>query len=72
MIGDLVEQRQRGRSSAWYWRQTMSAIATSFVAEMWQHKLLAISGGVTPELDGTSGTHLPMRVRDTTFAPGLR
>jgi hypothetical protein len=45
MIGDLVEQRQRGRSSAWYWRQTMSAIATSFVAEMWQHKLLAIFGG---------------------------
>ena len=50
----------------------MSAIATSFVAEMWQHKLLAISGGVTPELDGTSGTHLPMRVRDKTFPPGLR
>lgn len=43
MIGDLIEQHQRGRSSAWYWRQAISAIATSVVAEMWQHKWLAVS-----------------------------
>jgi hypothetical protein len=43
MIGDLIEQHHRGRSSAWYWRQTIGAIATSFAAEVWQHKLLAVS-----------------------------
>jgi len=46
MIGDLIEQYQRGRSSAWYWRQTIGAIAISFAAEMWQHKLLAGSVAV--------------------------
>ena len=28
LIGDLVEQHQRGRPSAWYWRQAISAIAS--------------------------------------------
>jgi hypothetical protein len=46
LIGDLIEQHQRGRSSAWYWRQTFSAIAISFAAEIWQHKLLAVSVAV--------------------------
>ena len=43
MIGDLIEQHQRGRSSAWYWRQTVGAIATSFAAGVWQHKSLVVS-----------------------------
>jgi hypothetical protein len=42
LIGDLIEQHRRGRSSAWYWRQTISAISTSFTAEAWRHKALAI------------------------------
>ena len=41
LVGDLLEQHQRGRSSAWYWRQTVSAIGASVGAEMWQHKVLA-------------------------------
>jgi hypothetical protein len=44
LIGDLIEQHHRGRSSAWYWRQTARAIVTAFAAEMWQQKLLAIVG----------------------------
>ena len=43
LIGDLHEQRARGRSSAWYWRQAISAIAASFAAELSQHKLLAVA-----------------------------
>jgi hypothetical protein len=42
MIGDLIERHGRGRSSAWYWRQTISAIVTSLVAELWYYKLLAL------------------------------
>jgi hypothetical protein len=42
LIGDLIEQHRRGRSSAWYWRQTLSAIVTSFTAQAWRHKVLAI------------------------------
>jgi hypothetical protein len=43
MIGDLIEQHQRGRSSAWYWRQTAAVIASSVAADLWQHKLVAAS-----------------------------
>ena len=46
LIGDMLEQYQRGRSATWYWRQTISAIAVSFAAEIWQHKLLAVSVAV--------------------------
>jgi len=42
----MLEQYQRGRSATWYWRQTISAIAVSFAAEIWQHKLLAVSVAV--------------------------
>jgi len=42
LIGDLIEQYRRGRSSRWYWRQAVRAIVATFAAEMWQHKLLAI------------------------------
>jgi hypothetical protein len=38
----LIEQHRRGRSSAWYWRQTISAIITSLTADAWRHKVLAI------------------------------
>ena len=43
LIGDMLEQFQRGRSATWYWRQTIIAIAASFAVEIWQHKLLAVS-----------------------------
>jgi hypothetical protein len=43
LIGDMLEQYQRGRSSTWYWRQTLSAVAAGVAAEMRQHKLLAVS-----------------------------
>jgi len=43
IIGDLIEQHGRGHSSGWYWRQTISAIVTTFSAEIWRHKLLAVS-----------------------------
>ena len=43
LVGDMLEQYRRGRSATWYWRQTVSAIVTSFAAGSWQHKWLAVS-----------------------------
>jgi len=43
LVGDIFEQYQRGRSSTWYWRQTISAVAATFATETWQHKMLAAS-----------------------------
>jgi hypothetical protein len=42
LIGDLHEQYQSGRTTAWYWRQTVRAIAVSTVWDIRQHPLLAI------------------------------
>jgi hypothetical protein len=42
LIGDLHEQYRRGRSAAWYWRQTVRAIAASVVWDLRQHPLLAV------------------------------
>jgi hypothetical protein len=43
LIGDILEQYQRGRSATWYWRQTISAIAANIASEMWRHKFLTVS-----------------------------
>lgn len=40
LVGDLVEQYQHGRSSAWYWRQALAAVLAGSVAEVWNQKLL--------------------------------
>ena len=32
LIGDLAEQYRRGRSSAWYWRQTLGSILARMTA----------------------------------------
>ena len=42
LIGDLVERHRGGRSSLWYWRQTLLAICVDFVREVRDHKLLVI------------------------------
>jgi len=42
LIGDLIEQHQRGRSSAWYWRQTVSVIGTHLAATLLRYKWVAI------------------------------
>jgi hypothetical protein len=42
LIGDLDEQFARGRSSAWYWRQVVSAIVVGVTRDLRQHQLLAI------------------------------
>jgi hypothetical protein len=42
LIGDLIEQHQRGRSSAWYWRQTVSAMGVHFAATLWRCKWVTI------------------------------
>jgi hypothetical protein len=42
VIGDLDERYRRGRSAAWYWRQTAVALVVSFVKEAWDHKRLTV------------------------------
>jgi hypothetical protein len=42
LIGDLIEQYRGGRSSAWYWRQAVTAIGGGFVVQAWLQKWLVI------------------------------
>jgi len=42
LIGDLIEQHQRGRSSAWYWRQAVSVIVAHLSATIWRYKWVAV------------------------------
>jgi hypothetical protein len=42
LTGDLIEQYQRGRSPAWYWRQVLRAILVGTVDDIRDHKLLAV------------------------------
>lgn len=42
LLGDLEEFCFEGRSQAWYWRQTVVAVASQFVRDVWTHKLLAL------------------------------
>jgi hypothetical protein len=46
IIGDLVEQYQRGCSRCWYWRQTLIALIEGFITEVRLHKLLMLQGVV--------------------------
>jgi hypothetical protein len=42
VIGDLIEQHHRGRSSPWYWRQALLAVFLDAFREVAEHKLLTI------------------------------
>ena len=47
LVGDLMEERQRGRSRVWLYRQTFSAIAVSCAHRLRAHGLLAAAALVT-------------------------
>ncbi len=38
LVGDLAEEYQRGRSSAWYWRQVLCALAASGRRASWPRR----------------------------------
>jgi len=42
LVGDLHEQYARGRSVAWYWRQTLRTIAASVAWDIRRHPVLAL------------------------------
>jgi hypothetical protein len=42
LIGDLAEEYQAGRSRAWYWWQTLMAMAVAVQRDVRNHKLLAL------------------------------
>jgi hypothetical protein len=41
IMGDIAEQYAQSRSRIWYWRQVITAIATSMLSECWNHRLVA-------------------------------
>lgn len=41
LIGDLVEEYGRGRSTSWYWKQVVAAFVVNFVREVRTQPLLA-------------------------------
>jgi hypothetical protein len=47
LIGDLVEEYGHGRSSAWYWKQAVSAIVVSSRDDVRAHILIAIKALIT-------------------------
>jgi hypothetical protein len=42
LVGDLIEQRNAGRSRRWFWRQMLIAIVAGMARAAWAHKLLAL------------------------------
>jgi hypothetical protein len=42
VVGDLAERYATKQSSRWYWRQAVSTVAVSILADVWSHKLLAV------------------------------
>ena len=47
LAGDLVEEFHHGRSRAWYWRQTLAGIATSFAEDVIRHRLIVLQAILT-------------------------
>ena len=42
VIGDLIEQHRRGRSSWWLWRQGIGSVIASVLCQSREHKVLAL------------------------------
>jgi hypothetical protein len=47
LAGDLLEERARGRSKVWYWRQVLIAIWTGIWSTVFAHKVLALRAVAT-------------------------
>lgn len=47
LAGDLLEERARGRSTIWYWRQVLIAIWMGTWRAVFDHKVLALRAVVT-------------------------
>jgi hypothetical protein len=46
LIGDLEEKYRCGRSSVWYWRQTIMAVLLSSARDIRDHRLVAVRAAV--------------------------
>jgi hypothetical protein len=42
LAGDLIEERERGRSVIWYWRQVLIAVCIGICGAIRDHKILAL------------------------------
>jgi len=73
IVGDVIEQYQQRGSSGWFWRETISAIVTSFAGELSRHKLLVVAvvvlSAYLPELSMYSGLSLLVHRLDRLWYP---
>jgi hypothetical protein len=46
LLGDLIEEREQGRSRWWFWQQVVVAVAVDVLATVQTHKRLAIESVV--------------------------
>src|SRR5262249_7003253 len=42
LAGDLIEQYRHGRSTAWFWRQTLLGVIAGVAKDIWNHKPRAV------------------------------
>ena len=47
LTGDILEERERGRSAIWYWRQVLTAVWIGIWGTVRHHKLLALRATIT-------------------------
>lgn len=47
LTGDLLEERENGRSAIWYWRQALVAVAVSVWGDIRDHKAVMIGAVLT-------------------------
>jgi len=47
LVGDLLEERARGRSAFWYWRQVVIAMCLVICRALLDHKMLALRAVAT-------------------------
>jgi len=62
LLGDLFEEYQRGRSRAWYWRQTGAALLPQVALGMALRVLIEIAvifGGIALAESNVPDTHVP-------------
>jgi hypothetical protein len=69
IIGDLIEQYQRGQSHCWYWKETIIALIQGFMTEMRLHGPLIFRGLATAILL-QNALHYAIEYADAILVPG--